>query len=145
MLELANRKDTANNHFKALNVAPSEKSYIGQELDMQGGEGVDSKIGVDLKDEIRLRVNLDSQDDALYVGTVYLGAPHSMPARVIFDTGSEHLAVTGALCNDKSAGEFHVYNDNSFSKSLMMEIREKKDDKPKEKSKDDAEKEEQEH
>tara|TARA_B110000285_G_scaffold79297_1_gene91423 strand:- start:222 stop:653 length:432 start_codon:yes stop_codon:yes gene_type:complete len=143
MLELANRKDTANNHFKALNVSPSEKSYIGQELDMQLGEGVDSKIGVDLKDEIRLRVNLDSQDDALYVGTVYLGAPHSMPARVIFDTGSEHLAVTGALCNDKSAGEFHVYNDNDFSKSLMMEIREKKEDKTKEKkSKEDADKEE---
>jgi hypothetical protein len=103
---------------------------------MQGGEGVDSKIGVDLKDEIRLRVNLDSQDDALYVGTVYLGAPHSMPARVIFDTGSEHLAVTGALCNDKSAGEYHVYNDNSYTKALMMEIREKKDDGPKEKSKE---------
>jgi len=112
MLELANRKDAANNHFKALNVAPTEKSYIGQELDMQDGAGVNSKIGVDLKDEIRLRVNLDSQDDALYVGTVYLGAPHSMPARVIFDTGSEHLAVTGSLCNDKSAGEYHVYNDD---------------------------------
>ena len=78
------------------------------------------------------------------MGTVYLGAPHSMPARVIFDTGSEHLAVTGSLCNDKSAGEYHVYNDNSFSKSLMMEIREKKEEK-KEKSKDEAEKEDQEH
>jgi len=68
-----------------------------------------------------------------------------MPARVIFDTGSEHLAVTGSLCNDKSAGEYHVYNDDKFSKSLMMEIREKKDDKPKEKSKEEAEREEFEH
>ncbi len=57
-----------------------------------------------------------------------------MPARVIFDTGSEHLAVTGALCNDKSAGEYHVFNDDKFSKSLMMEIREKKEDVKKEKS-----------
>jgi len=65
-----------------------------------------------------------------------------MPARVIFDTGSEHLAVTGALCNDKSAGEYHVYNDDKFSKSLLMEIREKKEDVKKEKSKEEAEKEE---
>jgi hypothetical protein len=60
MLELANRKDAAQSHFKALNVKPSEKEYIGQELDMQDGAGVNSKIGVDLKDEIRLRVNLES-------------------------------------------------------------------------------------
>ena len=60
MLELANRKDAAQNPFKALNVKPSEKEYIGQELDMQDGAGVNSKIGVDLKDEIRLRVNLES-------------------------------------------------------------------------------------
>ena len=34
------------------------------------------KIGVDLKDEVKLRVNLESADDALYVGSLYLGAPH---------------------------------------------------------------------
>lgn len=65
-----------------------------------------------------------------------------MPARVIFDTGSEHLAVTGGLCNDRSAGEYHVYNDDKFSKSLMMEIREKKEEFKKQKSKEEAEKEE---
>ncbi len=59
-----------------------------------------SKIGLDLKDEIKLRVNLESEDDALFVGTLYLGAPHGQPTRVIFDTGSEHLAVTSSLCNN---------------------------------------------
>lgn len=93
-------------------------------MDQSNDAAVNSQIGVDLKDEIRLRVNLESQDDALYVGTVFLGAPHSMPARVIFDTGSEYLAVTGALCNDKTAGEYHVFNDDKFSKHLSMEIRE---------------------
>jgi len=71
--------------------------------------GVNSKIGLDLKDEVKLRVNLESQDDALYVGTMFLGAPHSMQARVIFDTGSEHLAVTGALCNNQTAGKYRFY------------------------------------
>jgi hypothetical protein len=65
-----------------------------------------------------------------------------MPARVIFDTGSEHLAVTGALCNDKTAGEYHVYDDNKFSKHMSMEIREKKTDEgEKAKSAQDGEKE----
>lgn len=63
-------------------------------------------IGLDMRDDTRLRVNLESADDALYVGTIYLGAPHGQPARVIFDTGSEHLAVTGALCNNKTAGDY---------------------------------------
>jgi hypothetical protein len=35
------------------------------------------------------------------MGTVYMGSPNSQPARVVFDTGSEYLAVTSALCDDK--------------------------------------------
>jgi hypothetical protein len=35
-----------------------------------------------------------------------------MPAKVIFDTGSEHLAVTGALCNNKTAGKYHFESSN---------------------------------
>jgi hypothetical protein len=57
-------------------------------------------IGLDLKDEKRFRVDLESYDDALYVGKLYIGAPHSQPVRVIFDTGSEHLALTSSLCSD---------------------------------------------
>jgi hypothetical protein len=79
-----------------------------------------------------LRVNLESADDALYVGTLYLGAPHGQPARVIFDTGSEHLAVTGALCNNKTAGEYRFSMENAFSKTISLEVVEKKEEeKPK--------------
>jgi hypothetical protein len=48
------------------------------------------------------------------VGTVYLGAPHGQPAKVIFDTGSEYLAVTGALCNNQTAGNYHFAVENEF-------------------------------
>jgi len=46
------------------------------------------------------------------MGTVYLGSPESQPAHVVFDTGSEYLAVTSALCDDRTSGtfKFRKYN-----------------------------------
>jgi hypothetical protein len=82
---------------------------------------VNARIGVDLKDEKKLRVNLESEDDALYVGTLYVGAPHSQPVKVIFDTGSEHLAITSSLCNNQSAGNYHFSKEDRFSKFLKLE------------------------
>ena len=67
---------------------------------------------MDLKNDVQLRVNLESEDDALYVGTIYMGAPQGQAARVVFDTGSEYLAVTGALCNNQSAGKYHFAVEN---------------------------------
>jgi len=57
-------------------------------------------------------VPLDFQNDALYVGTIYVGTPQSQPAKVVFDTGSEYLAITSALCDDSTAGnyKFKVYD-----------------------------------
>ena len=78
-------------------------------------------IGLDLKDEVQLRVNLESEDDSLYVGTIFIGAPHSMSARVVFDTGSEQLAVTGALCDNKTAGKYH-FSQEQFSKKINLEV-----------------------
>lgn len=65
-----------------------------------------------MKDDYNLKVLLDFENDALYVGTIYLGAPQSQPARVVFDTGSEYLAVTSALCDDSAAQnyKFKVYD-----------------------------------
>lgn len=68
-----------------------------------------------------MRVNLETLDDALYVGSLYLGAPHGQKARVIFDTGSEHLAITGSLCNNQTAGPYHFYQDSKYSKTLTIE------------------------
>ena len=67
---------------------------------------------IDVKDELSLKVPLESINDALFVGTIYLGSLESQPAKVIFDTGSEYLAVTSALCDDRTAGnyKFKVYD-----------------------------------
>lgn len=40
------------------------------------------------------------------MGQVYIGTPESQPANVVFDTGSEYLAVTSSLCNDATSGNF---------------------------------------
>lgn len=75
---------------------------------------------VDVKDDQSLKVPLENLNDALYVGTIYLGFPKSQPARVIFDTGSEYLGVTSSLCDDKESGnfKFRVYDEahNGFIK-----------------------------
>ena len=74
----------------------------------------------DVKDDQSLKVPLENLNDALYVGTIYLGFPKSQPAKVIFDTGSEYLGVTSSLCDDKKAGnfKFRVYDSahNGFIK-----------------------------
>lgn len=55
-----------------------------------------------MKDNLMLQVPLQSRGDALYLGTVYIGSPNSQPAKVVFDTGSEYLAVTSTLCSDET-------------------------------------------
>jgi hypothetical protein len=60
----------------------------------------------DQKDELKLQVPLESRNDAVYMGTVYIGSPVSQPASVVFDTGSEYLAVTSSLCDDETSGNF---------------------------------------
>jgi len=51
------------------------------------------------------------------MGTVYIGSPESQPANLVFDTGSEYLAVTSALCDDRTSGNFKFkkYDPNSSS------------------------------
>jgi hypothetical protein len=79
---------------------------------------VDAVAFDDLKNDLSLKVPLESRNDAVYVGTIYVGSPVSQPVRVVFDTGSEYLAVTSALCDDETAGNFHfevyVPDENGF-------------------------------
>jgi len=56
--------------------------------------------------DLQLQVPLISKNDAVYLGTVYLGSPVSQPAKVVFDTGSEYLAITSVLCDDETAGNY---------------------------------------
>ena len=53
-----------------------------------------------------------------------------MPARVIFDTGSEHLAVTSSLCNNHTAGKYH-FTQAQYSKNIVLE-QDHEEEKPKE-------------
>lgn len=73
----------------------------------------------DQKDELQLQVPLESKNDAVYMGTVYLGTPTSQPANVVFDTGSEYLAVTSALCDDSTSGNFKFKKFDSASNSFV--------------------------
>lgn len=56
--------------------------------------------------DLQLQVPLISKNDAVYLGTVFLGSPVSQPAKVVFDTGSEYLAITSVLCDDETAGNY---------------------------------------
>ena len=47
---------------------------------------------------------MSNEDGAGYVGTVYVGSNDS-PARVLFDTGSDYMALTSSLCNDPKLGK----------------------------------------
>ena len=67
-----------------------------------------------------MQVPLTSRNDAVYMGTVYMGSPHSQPARVVFDTGSEYLAVTSALCDDKTSGNFKFKKYDPLSGSFVQ-------------------------
>jgi hypothetical protein len=54
------------------------------------------------------------------MGTIYMGSPQSQPARVVFDTGSEYLAVTSALCDDKTSGNFKFKKYDPISGSFVQ-------------------------
>ena len=69
----------------------------------------------DNKDDLQLQVPLNSRNDAVYLGTVHMGSPVSQPARVVFDTGSEYLAITSVLCDDETAGGCHHDGSNISS------------------------------
>jgi hypothetical protein len=94
-MSLAQSDQTSNN-----NNAGKAKVHIAQLV----SETAESSI--DNKDDLKLQVPLDSRNDAVYLGTVYMGSPASQPAKVVFDTGSEYLAITSVLCDDETSGNF---------------------------------------
>mmetsp|Transcript_2625 Transcript_2625/g.4067 ORF Transcript_2625/g.4067 Transcript_2625/m.4067 type:complete len:98 (-) Transcript_2625:565-858(-) len=54
------------------------------------------------------------------MGTVFMGSPKSQSARVVFDTGSEYLAVTSSLCDDKTSGNFKFKKYDPLSGSFVQ-------------------------
>jgi hypothetical protein len=73
----------------------------------------------DNQSDLNLQVPLNSRNDAVYMGTIYMGSPVSQPARVVFDTGSEYLAVTSTLCDDKTSGNFKFKKYDPISGSFV--------------------------
>ena len=61
---------------------------------------------------LQREVDLIDLDESEYIGTIYLGSPNSQPVRVVFDTGSEYLAVTSNLCSNKKMNSF-LYSEYS--------------------------------
>lgn len=67
-----------------------------------------------------LQVPLSSRNDAVYMGTIYMGSPVSQATRVVFDTGSEYLAVTSSLCDDNTSGNFKFKKYDPISGSFVQ-------------------------
>jgi len=65
-------------------------------------------------------VPLTSRNDAVYMGTIWMGSPVSQPAKVVFDTGSEYLAVTSTLCDDKTSGNYKFKKFDPLSGSFVQ-------------------------
>lgn len=54
------------------------------------------------------------------MGTIFMGSPESQPTKVVFDTGSEYLAVTSSLCDDKTSGNFRFKKYDPISGSFVQ-------------------------
>jgi len=54
--------------------------------------------------ETGFRVALSNDNGLGYVGTIYVGS-EERPVKVLFDTGSDYLAVTSSLCSDPKLGQ----------------------------------------
>ena len=56
------------------------------------------EYSIDKKNDHAFVVPQINDKDTTYSGYIYLGSPVSMPAKVVFDTGSSFLAVTSNFC-----------------------------------------------
>jgi len=54
--------------------------------------------------ETGFRVPLQNEDGAGYVGQIFVGSEET-PVKVLFDTGSDFLAITSSLCDDPKLGQ----------------------------------------
>ena len=66
-------------------------------------EDKENGIVADTKDT-GFRVDLTNEDGAGYIGTIYMGSEET-PVKVLFDTGSDFLAITSDLCLNASLGK----------------------------------------
>ena len=60
-------------------------------------------------------------EDSTYSGYLYLGTPVSMPAKLVFDTGSSFLAVTSNFCQDNKNFKYR-FQSETLHNELDFEI-----------------------
>jgi len=80
----------------------SEMSEEDKEKQAKAKE--DAENGVTNDKAEGFRVDLTNEDGAGYVGTIYMGSEET-PIKVLFDTGSDFLAITSDLCLDPKLGK----------------------------------------
>lgn len=96
---------TANLTTKINNLTKKKQSLIQRPPSQEQLISEEGELSLDFKNEYKLKVPLESRGDALYLGQLHLGTPFSQPVKVVFDTGSEFLAVTSVLCKDSTTPE----------------------------------------
>lgn len=67
-----------------------------------------------------IRVDVSNEDGAGYKGQIFIGSDLT-PATVLFDTGSDFLAVTSDLCLDPSLGKQEIDEPVFNSTSMAFE------------------------
>lgn len=87
--------------------APAAENVMSEEDIQQSNKAYTASSG-----ENQLKIALSSSPDSLYIGTLYIGSPEK-PVRVIFDTGSEHLAVASDMCKDCPTKPYSLAASNS--------------------------------
>lgn len=88
-------------------VAETSKRITAKQLNealAASAESEEAKPASSAEEGKGFRVELSNEDGAGYVGTIYVGA-NDAPARVLFDTGSDYLALTSDLCLDPKLGK----------------------------------------
>jgi len=102
-LSLTDIVDVGGEFQKKINeMKQSEMSQV--EKDKQAKAKEDSENGVTNDKAEGFRVDLTNEDGAGYVGTIYVGSDET-PLKVLFDTGSDFLAITSDLCLDPKLGK----------------------------------------
>lgn len=102
-LSITDVVDVGGEFQKKLNeMKQSEMSAEDKEKQAKAKEDADN--GITDNKASGFRVDLTNEDGAGYVGTIYMGSEQT-PIKVLFDTGSDFLAITSDLCLNATLGK----------------------------------------
>ena len=102
-ISLTDVVDVGGEYQKKLNeIKQSEMSQEEKEKQQKAKE--DAENGLTNFKSDGFRVDLTNEDGAGYIGTIYMGSEQT-PVKVLFDTGSDFLAITSDLCLNATLGK----------------------------------------